>query len=92
MTKWIWKLYEQKDSMWVKLLRAKYMKDDDFFKLKSNQGSQFWKSLHKVKHLFKWGGAVHKIGNGKMTQFWNGVWFNIITFESVLPKIVSNLL
>jgi hypothetical protein len=50
MKKWIWKLYEQKDSMWVKLLRAKYMKDDDFFKLKSNQGSQFWKSLHKVKH------------------------------------------
>jgi hypothetical protein len=33
------------------------MRDDDFFKSREPQGSQFWKSLHKVKHLFKWGGG-----------------------------------
>jgi hypothetical protein len=26
-----------------------------------------------VKHLFKWG-AIHKVGNGARTQFWNDVW------------------
>jgi hypothetical protein len=26
-----------------------------------------------VKHLFKWG-AIHKIGNGEKTQFWDDVW------------------
>jgi hypothetical protein len=38
-------------------------------------GSQFWKSLHKVKHLFKWG-PIHRVGNGKITQFWNYVWIS----------------
>jgi hypothetical protein len=55
MTKWIWKLYKQKDNLWVRLLQAKYMRDGDFFKSKDSNGYQFWKSLHKVKHLFKWG-------------------------------------
>jgi hypothetical protein len=64
MTKWIWKLYNHKNCLWVRLLTAKYMRDEDFFKSKGTQGSQFWKSLHKVKHMFKWG-AVHKVGNGK---------------------------
>jgi hypothetical protein len=31
------------------------MKQDDFFKANGRVGSQFWKSLHKIKHLFKWG-------------------------------------
>jgi hypothetical protein len=53
MVKWIWKLYSQEDSLWVRLKNAKYMRDPDFFKSREAQGSQFWKSLHKVKHLFK---------------------------------------
>jgi hypothetical protein len=37
LTQWIWKLYTQKNSMWVKLITAKYMRG----KSKSGQGSQF---------------------------------------------------
>jgi hypothetical protein len=53
ITKWIWKIYKQKDNLWVRLLTAKYMPRGDFFRSNSRHGSQFWKSLHKVKHLFK---------------------------------------
>jgi hypothetical protein len=53
MIKWIWKLYRQKGSLWVRLLTAKYMKDGDLFRSREGQGSQFWKSLHKIKRLFK---------------------------------------
>jgi hypothetical protein len=73
MTKWVWKIYQQNGSQWVRLLEAKYMKEGDLFKSKDTVGSQFWKSLHKMKHLFKWG-AMHKVGNGKLTQFLNDVW------------------
>jgi hypothetical protein len=65
-------MYHQIESLWLRLLKAKYMKEEDFFKSKDTHGSQFWKGLHKVKHLFK-RGAIHKVGNGAMTQFWNDV-------------------
>jgi hypothetical protein len=42
----------------ARLLRAKYMRHGDFFRSKGAGGSQFWKSLHKIKHMFKWG-AIH---------------------------------
>jgi hypothetical protein len=32
-------------------------------------GSQFWRGLHKVKDLFKWG-YVNQVGDGKQTKFW----------------------
>jgi hypothetical protein len=66
MAKWIWKIYKQ-DSLWVRLLKAKYMRDGDFFKSKAGNDSQFWKSLHKVKRLFKWR-AVHKVDYGKLNS------------------------
>jgi hypothetical protein len=72
MTKWIWKLYNQKDYLWARLVRGKYMQSEDLFRSRSDNGSQWWKSLHKIKHLFK-KGVVHKIGNGKATQLWNDV-------------------
>jgi hypothetical protein len=34
MTKWVWKLYKQKDRLWVRLLIANYMKDGDLFRSK----------------------------------------------------------
>jgi hypothetical protein len=32
MMKWIWKVYAQKESLWVRLLHAKYMRNGDLFK------------------------------------------------------------
>jgi hypothetical protein len=88
MTKWIWKLYNHKNCLWVRLLTAKYMRDEDFFKSKGTQGSQFWKSLHKVKHMFKWG-AVHKVGNGKRTQLWNDVWIASTPLRICFPRLYA---
>jgi hypothetical protein len=88
MTKWIWKLYQQKDSQWARLIIAKYMREGDFYKANGKQGSQFWKSLHKVKDLFKWG-AVHKVGNGIRTQLWNDVWIKSSSLRVCFPRIFA---
>jgi hypothetical protein len=32
MVKWIWKIYSRKESLWVRLFEAKYMRNGDFFK------------------------------------------------------------
>jgi hypothetical protein len=34
MNKWVWKIYQQKGSLWVRLLESKYMKEGDLFKSK----------------------------------------------------------
>jgi hypothetical protein len=80
MVKWIWKIYKQTYSLWVRLLNAKYMRDGDFFKSKDGNGSQFWKGLHKVKHLFKWG-AINKVGNDLNTQ----LWMHLQKWEATFP-------
>ena len=36
-------------------------------------GSPFWRSLNKIKHLFKMG-AKHSVRNGKRTSFWHDAW------------------
>jgi hypothetical protein len=44
------------------------MRTVDFFKSRSDNGSQFLKGLHKVKHLFK-KGAMHKMEMARLHNF-----------------------
>jgi hypothetical protein len=38
MVKWIWKIYTHKESLWVRLLHAKYMRNGDFFRSRVCRG------------------------------------------------------
>jgi hypothetical protein len=64
------------------------MRDDDFYKTNGKKGSQFWKSLHKVKDLFKWG-AVHRVGNDSRTQLCNDVLIKSSSLRVCFPKIFA---
>jgi len=88
LTKWIWKIMKGSEETWYKLLQAKYMPDGDFFKSRSTRASQFWQCLHKIKHLFKWG-AIHKVGNGAKTFFWNDVWIGNVLLRINFPELFS---
>jgi hypothetical protein len=39
------------EGLWYKLIKAKYMSDDDFYRSKNKGVSKFWKGLHKVNHF-----------------------------------------
>jgi hypothetical protein len=51
MTKWIWRLFDpsEQDKLWFKLLQAKYVNSDNIFAASTQGGSQFWRSLNKIK-------------------------------------------
>ena len=87
MLKWIWKLYQSVDSIWGNIIKAKYTSNGNIFS-SSDQGgrSQFWKSLHKIKHLFKAGGK-HMVSNGARTLFWLDWWQGE---GAPMPKIPSS--
>jgi hypothetical protein len=70
----------------VRLLQAKYMRNGDFFRSMGVQGSQFWKSLHKIKYLFKWG-AIHRVCDGKLNQLWNDVWLESVLLRVCFPRL-----
>jgi hypothetical protein len=69
LLKWVWKLYNEEDNIWSRIIKAKYTDAEDLFSGSGQGGSQFWKSIHKVKHFFKLG-AKHTIGDGRRTRFW----------------------
>jgi hypothetical protein len=73
LTKWIWKIEIGSDELWCKLLKAKYIHAGNFFCSNQKGSSQFWKGLHKVKHLFKWG-AEYKVYRGDRVRFWHDSW------------------
>jgi hypothetical protein len=56
LVKLIWKISQGSDGLWCRFIKAKYIKDGNFYGSKIKGASQFWKGLHKVKHLFRWGG------------------------------------
>jgi hypothetical protein len=75
MIKWIWRIFDpaEHNNLWFKLLRAKYMNVDNIFARNSQGGSQFWRSLNKIKHLFKLG-AKFLPGSGERIFFWTDWW------------------
>jgi hypothetical protein len=71
MTKWIWRLFDpsEQDKLWFKLLQAKYVNSDNIYDASTQGGSQFRRSLNKIKHFFKLGSRF-VVGNGRKMFFW----------------------
>lgn len=86
IVKWIWKIMQEPDDLWFRILKAKYMDDRGFFYSDSKGSSQFWQGLHKVKHLFKWG-AIYKVENGQHCSFWQDVWVGNVPLKIQYEEI-----
>jgi hypothetical protein len=75
LSKWIWRLFDpsEQDKLWFKLLHAKYVNAGNIFATNTQGGSQFWRSLNKIKQYFKLGSRF-LVGNGRKTFFWTDRW------------------
>lgn len=80
LVKWVWRFYkEDEGDACCQLLRAKYLRNKPMLLCKGTTGSQFWRGVNKIKHLFSWG-ATFKVNNGKNTRFWEDVWLLDVPF------------
>jgi hypothetical protein len=88
MSKWIWRLFDpsEQDKLWFKLLQAKYVNADNIFASSTQGGSQFWRSINKIKHLFKLG-ARYSVGDGRRTLFWTGCWLGEAPLAIRFPRL-----
>ena len=76
------------DSIWASIIRAKYTPQGDIFSGSDRGGSQFWTSLHKIKHLFKLG-AKYSVCNGQKTRFWTDWWQGEAPLYLRFPQLFS---
>jgi hypothetical protein len=88
LLKWVWRLYQEEDTIWANLIRAKYRDAKDIFSGSGQGGSQFWKGLHKVKHLFKVG-AKHQVRDGARTSFWLDWWIGTSPLKDSFPSLFA---
>jgi hypothetical protein len=89
MLRWIWKFYQGEEGLWADLLRAKYLREHDFFsKEVPVRGSQFWNAIQKIKWHFKLG-AKHSVHNGKWTYFWKDWWVGPGPLRARYPRLFS---
>jgi hypothetical protein len=88
MLKWVWKLFQQDNPIWAQILRTKYTSVDNIFAGSGQGGSQFWRSIHKIKHLFKLG-AAYKVRDGQRTLFWLDTWHGDRALKDQFPRLFS---
>jgi hypothetical protein len=88
MSKWIWRLFDpsKQDKLWFKLLQAKYVNADNIFASSTEGGSQFWRSINKIKHFFKLG-ARFLVGDGRKTFFWTDCWLGDAPLAIRFPRL-----
>jgi hypothetical protein len=88
MTKWIWRLSNpaEQNSLWFKLLQAKYINTDKKFAGTSQGGSQFWQNINKINHFFKLG-AKYKVENGERVCFWTDRWLGDAPLAIRFPRL-----
>jgi hypothetical protein len=64
----------------------RYPSASDIFASNGNSGSHFWRSLHKIKHLFKLG-ASHVVVHERRTMFWLDHWNGTEPLRSRFPSL-----
>jgi hypothetical protein len=66
-------LYQDEDTIWARILHAKYQDVDSILIGSGQGGSQFWKGLHKIKQFFAMG-AKFLLRDGRRTRLWVYQW------------------
>jgi len=73
-SKLAWNLLTNQDSMWVRIMRKKYLAHQDFFNAQIKQGdSMAWRSIIKSKELIRQG-IIWTVGDGRDILFWQDNW------------------
>lgn len=84
LAKLAWKLASGDESLWTRILRARYLKGNSFFECKAKKGGSYvWQRIFAARK-FIYRGACYKLGNGYHINPWCDPW--IPSLEGFIPK------
>jgi len=80
--KWCWRLLEDRDSLWFRVLSARYGTNEGRLRGGGRVASEWWRVVHSLSreswfsdHVSCW------VGNRRTTLFWSDVWCGRVSFR-----------
>jgi len=79
--KWCWRLLEDRDSLWFRVLSARYGVVEGRLRGGGREASEWWRVVHSLSREDWFSDHVsHYVGNGRTTMFWSDVWLGEESF------------
>ena len=76
--KWCWRLLEERDSLWFRVLSARYGTDEGRLRGGGREASEWWCVVHSLSRENWFGDHVsRRVGNGRTTLFWSDMWCGV---------------
>ncbi|KAL3627076.1 hypothetical protein CASFOL_028439 [Castilleja foliolosa] len=94
LSKQAWNIASDKNTLWVKLIKSKYLRGNSFLHadLYCKAGSWFWKDVLSCRNIVK-SGAVFQVNNNSEVAIWLEPWIpsvpNFIPNRDVCPNNLS---
>ncbi|GAU26327.1 hypothetical protein TSUD_56250 [Trifolium subterraneum] len=92
--KWVWRCLEEKDSLWCKVLQAKYGQEGGRLRFGEGVGSHWWRSMNDVRVGAGLGDAqwlldniTRKVGDGCETRFWTDPWLSDCSLQRSFGRL-----
>jgi len=80
--KWCWRLLEDRDSLWFRVLSARYGIEEGRLRGGGCGASEWWRVVHSLsKERWFTEHVSRGVGNGRMTLFWSDVWCGRVSFR-----------
>ncbi|GAU10723.1 hypothetical protein TSUD_425530, partial [Trifolium subterraneum] len=86
--KWVWRILEENESLWCRVLQAKYGQEGGRVSFMEGVGSNWWRALNQVRSGTgfldnRWlvENIVRRVGDGSQTLFWKDPWLDDCPFD-----------
>nr|GEZ24150.1 RNA-directed DNA polymerase, eukaryota [Tanacetum cinerariifolium] len=93
MFKWVWRLFSQKNSLWVRMVKALHGEDGKISKKVQPRYPSTWLNIIndieslKLHGIYLVSFITLKLGNGVNSSFWDVAWCGDITFKILVPRL-----
>ncbi|XP_071729224.1 uncharacterized protein [Rutidosis leptorrhynchoides] len=94
--KWWWRFHNESDSLWVKIIKSIYGRDEGLgheSSLPSSRTNSVWCNIIKLRNdMLNIGMDINscferKIGDGHDILFWNDVWLSNLRLKDYFPRL-----
>nr|GFA17485.1 RNA-directed DNA polymerase, eukaryota, reverse transcriptase zinc-binding domain protein [Tanacetum cinerariifolium] len=95
MIKWVWKIFNQKDSLWAKVITAIHGANGKVNSGWEAPGRSCWLSIMnevralQIKGVYIFNFLKHKMGNGESTKFWSDTWYEVGILKDLFPWLFA---
>jgi len=86
--KWCWRMLVERESLWFKVLSARYGLSEGRLGAGGCHASLWWRDMEVLRREEWFQDSVQRVvGNGENTLFWSDVWVGEVSFRVRYPRL-----